>query len=81
MKQLNLDEAEAVLRLRFKGKLCSFTYPGYSTVYGMVDEISFDTLKLAEKLKEVVIIMGTKRYSVSLECLHECLKLTKRGIT
>jgi hypothetical protein len=70
--KINRREAEKLLEDKFKGNNCSFTYPGYPTVYGMVDSIGIETEKGE---KNVIIVMNNKRYSVSIECLHECLKL------
>lgn len=76
-KFLSLEQFEAYLTVQYKGKLCSFTYPGYDTVYGMCDSIAVDTAKLPEQI--IVIILGRSdglhRYTCSAETLSECLKL------
>jgi hypothetical protein len=73
-KQITLQEAEDLLEKRFTGRYCSFEYPGYDTVYGMVDRISIQNID--EPL--VVILMNDKRYTVSPESLNDCLTLLKK---
>ena len=71
-KQLTLQETEKELERRYLNKHCSFSYPGYPTVYGKIDSIGIDTLKLP--VQEVVFQMNDRRYTVSFESLQECLK-------
>lgn len=77
MASLSLSQFEDQLSKYYKGKLCSFTYPGYDTIYGMCDSIAVDTAKLPEQI--IVVIMGRAdglhRYTCSAETLNECLKL------
>lgn len=73
-KQVILQEMEQALEQKFKGKNCSFEYPGYKTVYGMVDSICINVLDN----KECVIIMNDKRYTCELLSLKEHLKLLKK---
>jgi len=68
-----INEVESILNKMFKGRWCSFEYPGKSLVYGIVDYIVVDIRQLPAK--EFKISMGNKLYSVSTECLHECLKV------
>jgi len=78
-KKLSLSEFEKTLTERYRGKLCSFTYPGYDIVYGICDNISIDMSKLPAQ--EIVIILGRSdglyRYTCSVETLTECLKILK----
>jgi hypothetical protein len=82
-KKLSLAAFEDTLSERYKGKLCSFTYPGYDIVYGMCEEIAVDTVKLPAV--EIVIQLGRAdgihRYSCSAETLTECLKVINNGAT
>jgi hypothetical protein len=80
-REVGLFEAEAILEQQFKGKFCSLELPGKETVYGIVSEISFDTLALVKKRKELVIMIKNKKYVISLECLHESLKRISGGNT
>lgn len=73
-KQITRVEAENILEKKFKGKNCSFTYPGYKTIYGMVDSIA---IEIERKVSTVIIVINDKKYTVSIECLHDCLKLLK----
>ena len=78
-QDMTLDEFEAFLASQYKGKLCSFTYPGYDIVYGMCEEIGVDTLKLPDK--DIIIQLGRAdgihRYTCSVESLTECLKVIR----
>lgn len=80
-KQVGLFEAEALLEQQFKGKFCTLTLPGKEMVYGIISEISFDLLALSQKRKELIIMIKNKKYTVSLESLHECLKRISGGNT
>jgi len=71
-KRYNRKEAESILEDKYKGNNCSLDIPGYPTVYGMVDGISIETERGAEI---VIIYIHDKRYTVSIECLSECLNL------
>lgn len=73
--KMNLQQAEAYLETKYSGKNCCLTVPGYKPVYGMVDRISIDTLKLPEQ--EVIIQINYKRYTVSFDSLTECLQLLR----
>lgn len=64
-------QMENRLQQKFKGKYCSYTYPGYKPVMGKVDEISIEYVR--EPI--VVIQMNDKRYTCSLESTPDCLKL------
>lgn len=75
-KQVTTQEAEAILGTKFKGKVCRFDYPGYTPVYGMVDEIAIEVLPQREIL--VVIQMNDKRYTCSVDSIYQCLTLSKR---
>ncbi len=65
------------LEQKFKGKHCSYSFPGYKTVYGMVDEICIDVLNP----QEVILQINNRRYTMSAEDIDECLKLLKNGDT
>lgn len=72
--KLNLREAEELLACRYNGKWCSFEYPGYDVVHGLVNDIAIDITK-PEPI--VVVKMNDKRYTCSVPDLKECLKLLK----
>lgn len=71
--QVTVPEMETKLTNRYKGKYCSFTYPGFQTIMGKVDAIALEYIK--EPI--VVIQMNDKRYTCSLESITDCLKLLK----
>lgn len=73
-QKVTLEQMEEALIQKFKGKNCSFTYPGYQTVYGLVDEITINVLDKTE----CVLIMKSKRYTFELSSLKEHLQLLKR---
>lgn len=75
-QKVTLQQIEALMTARYKGKNCSYSYPGYKTVYGMVDEISVNTINQTE----AVIIMGNKRYTCELAHLQEHLQLLKKEV-
>lgn len=62
---------ENKLQQKYKGRMCSYTYPGYKAIYGKVDEISLQYLREPT----VVIQINDKRYTCSLESVPDCLKL------
>lgn len=64
-------ELEQKLSGRYKGKMVSFTYPGYSTVHGRVDEVAID------HHGDLILQMNSKRYLVSLEMVSEIIKLLR----
>ena len=66
--QITRQQAEQILHNRFYNKVVSFSYPGYTIVYGKVDEIAIEGA-------EVIIQINKKRYTCSPESLKECLKL------
>lgn len=72
-----MKELETVLEKKYKGKYCTFQYPGYNLVHGIVDSIVVDTLKLP--LQEILIRINDTLYSVSFDCLKECLQIVKHG--
>ena len=74
----SINEVENILTKMFKGKRCSFTRPGKETIYGIVSAMAIDTKVLPQK--EVLIFIDHRRYSVSIECLHECLKIINGNI-
>ncbi len=76
---VTLQESEALLEQQFKGKFCSLQIPGKEVVYGIISEISFDMLALAQKRNELIIVIKDKKYTISLESLHECLKRISGG--
>lgn len=75
-KQIGLIQAEEILAKRFKNQIVSFSYPGFQTVYGKVDEISIDT---TGRDPYVVIQLNNYRYTCSPGDLKDCLKLHKNG--
>ena len=77
-RQYTATEVETMLSKKFKGKNCSLEIPGYKTVYGMVDRLAFETVR---KQHTIVIIINETRYTVSLEALHDCLKILGNGNT
>lgn len=66
--KITRKQAEQILKERFYGKNCSFEYPGYKTVYGMVDQVAIED-------QEIIIQINGKRYTCSPEALNECLTL------
>lgn len=74
-QKLNHQQAENLLEMTYKGKYCSYAYPGYDTVYGMVDNIAID---ISKPEPVVVIQMNNRRYTCSSESLTECLALLKK---
>jgi len=70
--KVNLAQAEEILATTYAGKWCTFDYPGYKQVYGMVDLIGIDSTK-SEPL--VAIQMNGKKYTCSVPDLKDCLKL------
>lgn len=75
--ELTATEFETALQRRYKGKNCSLSIPRYDTVHGLVDEITLDV----KNPPEVIIQMNERRYTVSPECITECLKKLKNGNT
>ena len=73
-EKITLQQAESILETKYKGVVCSFSYPGYDTVYGKVDQIAIETVKSEP---QVVIQMNSKRYTCSPDSLRDCLKVLK----
>jgi hypothetical protein len=70
-------EVDAILEKTFLGKHCCLTLPGYLPVYGIVRSICMDPRKIAERVINIQINGREKVYTVELQWLSECLKVTK----
>lgn len=74
-RQISLQQAQAIMEQRFKGRYVKFSYPGYPDVHGRCDRISIGTGVRDAGL--VLIIIGDKLYRCSPEALKDCLTLLK----
>ena len=72
-KLITRQEAESILNRRFYNKVCCFTYPGYKSVFGKVDQIAIDHKGV------IVIQINNERYTCSSESLNECLTLLTKN--
>jgi hypothetical protein len=69
--KVSKQEANQVLKRRFRAKRITISLPGYPPVSGIVSRVMVDDLTD----RDVIIMMNDRRYSVSLECLNECVKI------
>ncbi len=76
---VKIADVEVHLNKLYKGLYCSFTYPGYEPVHGIVNSMAIDEAKLPEVI--VIIFIKESRYTVSAEALTDTLKIIGRGNT
>jgi hypothetical protein len=74
-KKISLAQAEEVLHKRYYKRYVKLTIPGYEPVHGRIDNIAIDT----SKAPVIVLDVNDKRYTVSPECLKECIEFLKAG--
>ena len=70
-KTYTRTELEELLSTHYKGKLCSFSYPGKEIIHGIVNELSVD------HQGNVILQIDNTRYEVSLEAFQDCTKIIK----
>lgn len=69
-KQYTRQELEDIFTKWYKGSIVQFSYPGYDSIHGMCDEVSFDGT-------DVILIVNNIRYSCSLESVKDCVKVIR----
>jgi hypothetical protein len=68
-KEYTRPQLEEKLSGKYKNRVVTITYPKYPPVTGKIDEVAVD------HHFNVIIQMNNKRYSISPECVYECVKL------
>jgi hypothetical protein len=71
-------EVDEILEKAFKGQHCHLSLPGYNVIYGVVNRISMDPRKPAERIINIQFNDKDTVYTCELQWLHECLKITKK---
>lgn len=71
VRSYSRQELENIFTERYKGKICSFNYPGKDSEEGLVKDVAFD------HNGHLILSLAGRRHSVSLESVNQVVKVIR----